>query len=257
MTTMTSDHSVNWEELSRLGKLRAVIDPNDKMGLKNMLIDRVHWNSLRRHLKGSANLLDFGCGSGRFARRIHAKGIHYIGIDNSNGMIRAARDWNSNAPVTFQHFDGHKIPFSDATFDTVIVGRVFIHLLKTPQFPQILDEIRRVLKPKGRLILLEEASLSNRKSGQAKWSLTEEDFTSKLSEHFTIESVEKVRSSEFSKLSRRLTEYGELPYIWFRLILGPLSWFESYRVAKFTNAYFAQVTYYDFLIHAVRKEHAG
>jgi ubiquinone/menaquinone biosynthesis C-methylase UbiE len=251
--TTAAENTINWEDLSRLGKLRAVIDPNDKMGLKNMLIDRVHWNSLRRHLKGSRNILDFGCGTGRFARRIHGMGMDYIGIDNSNGMIRAARDWNGGTQVTFQHFDGSKIPFSDASFDTVIVARVFIHLLKTAQFNTLLTEIRRVLKPKGRLILLEEASLSGRKSGQAKWSLTEEDFRSALSSHFTVAGIEKVRSSEFSKLSRRLTEYGELPYVWFRLILRPLSLFESYRVSKLKNDYFAKVTYYDVLIDAVAR----
>jgi ubiquinone/menaquinone biosynthesis C-methylase UbiE len=245
--------AINWDELSRLGGLRAVIDPNDQMGMKNLLINEVHWRAVRRHLKGSQNVLDFGCGSGRFAGRIAAMGIRYTGIDSSVGMVGAAQAGHPELKDAFKHFDGTKIPFADASFDTVVVARVFIHVLKTPEFEGILAEIRRVLVPGGRLILLEEATLSGRKSGQARWILREEDFASAIEKYFDVQAVQKVRSSEFSKLSRRLTEYGDLPYKAFRLILTPLTFLESRRVAGFNNSYFAKVTYYDFLMQAKRR----
>jgi ubiquinone/menaquinone biosynthesis C-methylase UbiE len=250
---VSQQNAVDWEGLSQLGGLRAVIDPNDQMGMKNLLINEVHWQAIRRHLKGSRNVLDFGCGTGRFAGCMTAMGIGYTGIDASKGMIEAAQAWHPSVKEAFRHFDGTKIPFADASFDTVVVARVLIHVLKTPEFEQILNEIRRVLVPGGRLILLEEATLSGRKSGQARWILTEADFTSAIAKYFDISAVEKVRSSEFSKLSRRLTEYGDLPLKLFRLIVTPLTVFESQRVAGFDNSYFAKVTYYDFLIHAKRR----
>ncbi len=242
------DNHINWDELGRLGRLRAVIDPHDVRGLKNILIDRVHWLALRNELRQSKTVLDFGCGTGRFSRRIAKMGIEYFGIDPSADMIKSAQEWNPKG--RFQIFDDLKIPLADGNIDTVIVGCVFVHLLKKPKSERILKEIFRVLKPGGHLILLEEASLSGKKSGQTQVTLTEKDFTSALSKDFEIQSLRKVRSSEFSKFSRWLTEGGPMPYFMFRLILTPLSWFEAVRAARLTNVYYTRVTYYDFLIHA-------
>jgi ubiquinone/menaquinone biosynthesis C-methylase UbiE len=246
-------NAVDWDSLSALGKLRAVIDPNDGMGFKNMLIDRVHWLALRRQLHGSKNVLDFGCGTGRFAKRIKAMGARYTGIDSSKGMIQAAQKWNTGDEKSFQHFDGVTIPFPDASFDTVLCCRVFIHLLKTPKGDGLLHEILRVLVPNGRIVLLEEASLSQKKSGQAPCTLAENDFKSAFSRHFDIRVIHKVRSSEFSMFARKTTEIpGYMPYFVFRLILAPLSRIELFRAMRHTNDYYAKVTYYDFLIAAVK-----
>lgn len=77
----------DWDKFSKLGMLQAVIDPNDCRGFKNQLIDHIHWISLQKFLIESKRLLDFGCGTGRFAARIRNLQIEYIGIDSSSGMI--------------------------------------------------------------------------------------------------------------------------------------------------------------------------
>ena len=112
--------SINWDALSKLENLRPVIDSHDIKGSKNCLIDLIHWNALRKHLQGSTNVLDFGCGIGRFAKRFDSLGIDYIGIDPSAGMLQKAIDLNGSKH--FKHFDGVKIPFSSASFDTFIVS---------------------------------------------------------------------------------------------------------------------------------------
>lgn len=247
---MPMQSAVNWDDLSKVGRLRAVIDPNDGMGFKNMLIDRVHWLAIARQIAGSKNLLDFGCGTGRFAKRIKAMGIRYTGVDSSQGMIKAAKEWNADDANSFLHLEGTKLPFADTSFDTVICARVFLHLLRTPEGDALISEIARILTPGGRFILLEEASLSNRKSGQAPCPLTEEDFTAALGKKFDIKTTHKVRSSEFSKFSRKITEYPVMPYWIFRTILGPLSRFELGRAMGYGDDYYRKVTYFDFLIHA-------
>lgn len=246
-------NAVNWNDLSRFGKLRAVIDPNDGMGFKNMLIDRVHWLAIRRQLNGAENLLDIGCGTGRFARRIQNMGIRYTGVDTSGGMIRAAQEWNAGDEKSFSHIDGTKLPFADGTFDAVLVSRVIMHVLKDAQCWPLLKEIKRVLIPGGRLVLLEEASLSGKKSGQAPCSLTEKDYLDALAPDFHVNVIRKVRSSEFSKLGRRWTEWKDLSYPVFRLILPVLAWFEEKRARNFQDSYYTKVTYYEFLIGAKRK----
>ena len=37
------------------------------------------------------NVLDFGCGKGRFARRLIERGAHVVGVDPSRGMLAVAR----------------------------------------------------------------------------------------------------------------------------------------------------------------------
>ena len=79
-----------WDETVKLGMLRAVIDPADDVGLKNDIIDRLHWRTLKPWLLDRTNVLDFGCGTGRFARRILDLGMSYSGVDGSAAMVQAA-----------------------------------------------------------------------------------------------------------------------------------------------------------------------
>src|ERR1700737_3616962 len=90
---LTMSNPDDWDSYAELGALRAVIDPNDSQGFKNQLIDQIQWSLLRRKLAGSKRILDFGCGTGRFAFRIHRFiGAAYAGIDRSTTMIRVAKE---------------------------------------------------------------------------------------------------------------------------------------------------------------------
>src|SRR2546425_127289 len=95
-----------WDKFSKYGVLRSVLDPNDELGFKNLLIDRMQWTALKKHLAGRKNILDFGCGSGRMAPRAKALGIKYSGIDTSPGMIETAKKTYPEPSFTFKHFDG-------------------------------------------------------------------------------------------------------------------------------------------------------
>lgn len=70
--------------------------------------------------------------------------------DFSPGMLgetrRNLRD--TSHEFTFAHIDAQQIPYPDATFDLVIANHMLYHV---PDRPRALREIRRVLKPSGRL----------------------------------------------------------------------------------------------------------
>ena len=242
--------SINWDHVSRLDKLQSVIDSHDGKGSKNLLIDRIHWNAIRKHLSGSKNLLDFGCGIGRFARRIHSRGITYTGIDNSLGMIRKAGSLRENRGLNFKHFDGVRIPFPENHFDTILITEVLIYILRSPVGSVALSEIYRVLAPRGRLVLLEQASISGRKSESASAILTEDDYTTALSKFFKINSLYKVRSPDFSHWTCRILESPKVSLSLFSRIVGPVAYHESALVKKATDDYFKTTSYYDFLIDA-------
>lgn len=102
-------------------------------------------------------VLDLGCGEGRHAITAYLKGqVQVIGLDLSMNDLKTAcsrfaefRDEGDvTRSVTFTCGSGLNLPFRDATFDKVMCAEVLEHI---PDYRQVLDEIRRVLKPGGQL----------------------------------------------------------------------------------------------------------
>lgn len=241
--------SNDWDKLSQLEDLKCVIDPHDDKGSKNTLIDLMHWNAFRKQLRSSRNILDFGCGIGRYAKRVDAMGKNYLGIDTSIGMIRKAIDINGHK--YFKHYDGIRIPFPSNNFDTVITSEVLTYILKTPAGEIALSEINRVLTPNGRLLMLEQASISGRKSESANVILTEDDYRQALGDRFKIERLYKVRSPDFSALTCKILESPKVPLSVFRWIAPYVARHETGLVNKASDAYFKMTSYYEFIIEAL------
>lgn len=94
-------------------------------------------------------ILDVGCGSGPIAAKLRDRGATVTGLDSSAGMLELAR--RRLGPDTDLHLAdlADPLPFPDGTFDDVILALV-LHYLEDWTGP--LAELRRVLKPGGRLI---------------------------------------------------------------------------------------------------------
>jgi ubiquinone/menaquinone biosynthesis C-methylase UbiE len=95
-------------------------------------------------------ILDAGCGSGPLAAALHAKGAIVTGFDSSPAMVELARRrLGANAELLVADLS-RPLPFADGGFDDVVVSLV-LHYLRDWTAP--LAELRRVLKPGGRLLL--------------------------------------------------------------------------------------------------------
>ncbi|WP_447977158.1 class I SAM-dependent methyltransferase [Candidatus Nitrospira bockiana] len=96
-------------------------------------------------------LLDIGCGSGVMSRELAAQASEYIGMDVAAGMIDAARAATTDLRnVQFRVGDVTRIDVANRSIDTVCA----IGLLEYLDDPDAaLREMRRVLRPGGRLIL--------------------------------------------------------------------------------------------------------
>src|SRR5579871_1482044 len=94
-------------------------------------------------------ILDAGCGAGPIAAALRERGAVVTGFDSSAGMLDLAR--RRLGPDADLHLAdlGRPLPFPDNAFDDVIACSV-LHYLKDWTDP--LAELRRVLKPGGRLI---------------------------------------------------------------------------------------------------------
>ncbi|HBY99889.1 MAG TPA: hypothetical protein DEO84_01085 [candidate division Zixibacteria bacterium] len=101
---------------------------------------------LKKELKGK-RVLDLGCGSGIFARRLVAKGAKVVGIDNSQTMIKLAIPRLPS--VKFVTGDARKLPFQNEVYD-IIVSNLFIHYTK--DLLPLFREINRVLEVNGEFV---------------------------------------------------------------------------------------------------------
>ncbi len=107
--------------------------------------------SLAEYVLPGERILDLGCGNGRLLEIIKDKKIDYIGVDASEKLIEIAKKNYPNSK--FQVADALNLPFPDNYFDKIFSIRVLHHFPSEEFRFQFLKEAKRVLKPKGFLIL--------------------------------------------------------------------------------------------------------
>jgi SAM-dependent methyltransferase len=101
-------------------------------------------------------VLDVGCGTGVFASRIREAlpNAQVWGIDLVLGMLtKGAERWKRHADgICAIQADSERLPFDWGTFDVVTCANSFHHY---PHQDRAVEEMRRVLKPGGRLMLID------------------------------------------------------------------------------------------------------
>ena len=105
--------------------------------------------------QASGNVLEIGFGSGATLPFYDpAKVTRLTVVEPSEGMNKraASRLAASPVPVTSVPGAGEKLPFGDASFDTVVTC---LTLCSVSDVAKVLAEIRRVLKPGGKFLFLE------------------------------------------------------------------------------------------------------
>jgi demethylmenaquinone methyltransferase/2-methoxy-6-polyprenyl-1,4-benzoquinol methylase len=96
--------------------------------------------------------LDLCCGTGDVAFALADRGAVVTGIDFSAAMLDVARRRPGRPSVTFVQGDAMALPVADASADVVTVA---YGLRNVADIPRALAEWRRVLRPGGRLVVLE------------------------------------------------------------------------------------------------------
>jgi demethylmenaquinone methyltransferase / 2-methoxy-6-polyprenyl-1,4-benzoquinol methylase len=117
----------------------------------------VHWRTVGVRalgLRPKSRVLDIACGTGDLCRTLQRAGHEVVGADFSAGMLGADR---TEAPLV--RADANDLPFPDRAFDGVTCG---FALRNFASLPSVFEASARVLRPGGRIALLDVAEPTGR-----------------------------------------------------------------------------------------------
>ncbi|MBR5943998.1 MAG: class I SAM-dependent methyltransferase [Lachnospiraceae bacterium] len=110
-------------------------------------------------------VLECACGTGAISVCIAGKCKNLIATDFAPGMLkRAKKKCRKYDNVTFNKADITNLKVKDSRFDKVVAGNV-IHLLPEPR--KALEELERVVKPGGKIIIPTYINMSKKSAGLA------------------------------------------------------------------------------------------
>ncbi|MFU8850088.1 class I SAM-dependent methyltransferase [Micromonospora sp. SL1-18] len=160
------------------------------------LFEKIQFGGGREWLGGRARgrILEVAIGTGRNLPYYPAD-AGVTGIELSPAMLavakRRAADLGRN--VDLREGDAEHLPFDDASFDTVVCA---LSLCSIPNPALAIDEMRRVLTPGGRLLLLDHIGSTWPPIYAAQW-LLERITIRAAGEHFTRRQLPLVRAAGF------------------------------------------------------------
>jgi len=151
------------------------------------------------------NILDVGCYDGTFLSLMKNRNNGFYGVEASDWGVEQARRKGINVQQYFFD-DKTKLPYEDSFFNIVVAGEIIEHIYDTDFF---LVEIRRILKPGGKLLISTPniASLGRRllllfgKNPIIELSPNESDSSGHI-RYFTFKTLEKMlEKKEFETIS--------------------------------------------------------
>lgn len=101
-------------------------------------------------------VLEIGCGTGEFTKRIAKTGAYITAIDISPDLLEIAKKTIPDVNVSFHIQNAEKFDFEDGSFDVVIGSSILHHLNLNPA----LKEVYRVLKREGGIVFTEPNMLN-------------------------------------------------------------------------------------------------
>jgi len=135
-------------------------------------------------------MLDVGCGSSKILTRLPEGAI---GLDCNGGKLRFMK--RCGPPLV--EGDGRTLPFGDGALATVVCSQVLEHIGNDGQ--ELLDELARVLRPGGRLVL------GTPDYGRWQWRFIEQVYNRVVPYAYTREHITQY---DFDRLRNSLAERG-------------------------------------------------
>ena len=136
------------------GSYDAVADLYDQV-FDDIRVRQDEWRWLDARIPEGARLLDLGCGNGALLEQLAPRLARGSGVDASAGQLaHARRRLTDHAHLSLARVSGPELPFPDDHFDLAVSLLSWRYLDWDP----LLAELRRVLTPAGRLLIVDMAA---------------------------------------------------------------------------------------------------
>lgn len=111
-----------------------------------------HWSRylFASRLARQKRVLDIACGTGYGTAELAHSAAQVIGVDVASEAVSYAAAQYARFNTRFVQASGTALPFPDASFDLVTAFEVIEHLT---DWPKLLEEVRRLLRPSGQFIV--------------------------------------------------------------------------------------------------------
>lgn len=162
-------------------------------------------NELKSEVKNKV-VLDAGCGSGKFLPVVSKLAKYYYGIDaSSSQLVLATNKIINKEKVTLIYSDLCDISLEDNSIDIIYLSWVLGTILDLNKREQVLKQLLRVLKPGGKILLIENnignefeelrgRDKDNRTSDYNNWVLSKDFKVSKeFTTYFKFNTVEEAK----------------------------------------------------------------
>jgi SAM-dependent methyltransferase len=113
-------------------------------------LDRTLLARFTQETRGLGPVCDLGCGPGHVTRHLRCLGAEAFGVDLSAGMVEQARRLNPG--IEFRQGDMRSLDVEDGSWGGIVAFYSVVHVPRE-EVPRALEEMRRVLRPGGLLLL--------------------------------------------------------------------------------------------------------
>lgn len=100
-----------------------------------------------------ATVAEIGAGTGNFLTLFGPVASRLVAVDLTMGMLKEARERDPR--IDALQADGARLPLRTASLDLVMSAQAFHHI---PHPVPVLTEMRRVVKPEGRVLIVDQAA---------------------------------------------------------------------------------------------------
>ncbi len=118
--------------------------------LNETTVEHLHRYGIVMPFIEDKTVLDIACGEGYGSKLLSSKALKVIGVDIDLETIEKASKKYGSSNLTFIQGSADKIPVKDGSIDTVVSFETIEHHDK---HNEMMNEIKRVLKPGGILII--------------------------------------------------------------------------------------------------------
>lgn len=150
-------------------KNHPVIETQKFYSLEEYVLQLMHQSDyeIASKIARRMHVLDLGCNCGYGTFIMSRSATSVIGVDVSEEAVASALNMYTSSNLSFQVIDGRQLPFPSEQFDLVTSFQVIEHI---EDYDTYFNEIRRVLRPRGGIVLSTPNAAIRVQPGNRPWN---------------------------------------------------------------------------------------